>query len=634
MSRLIVGFLCLPFVPLAARAALDPEFDKPYHLRVVVRVADHPLLTPVFRDRVVRELRDSLQAALGDMGVVEVVERDPLWDKASAKGLQQGLEEKPWNEITRRKTHVVLIDFVDGQYEIQARQHDGYTGLSSPVVRRARTWDRLYVARTAALLIDQDFGVVGTVVERLDQRPTAVKVALKGGKLGTGMERWVQKDEVFVIAQVSRRGDRERSTRVDAALLQVTDEPKDGVCRCKVFARYQDPASRLAEGPSVEGYRCLKLGTTQAPVRLRFVDKDKLTPVTASLKVSLSPIDFDPKNVREEHTLQQGGYLQSEKQYRHVAFVRVLVGGNVLANFPVEILDDRTVVCPVSVSPDAVARGQFEHERRRCLTQLTERLQMLSELRKDMQRLVDKQDLDGALKKAHDGLSSVESHIATCKEELSRLSDTLVKLPVRKDDNKPLTGPQEMVKHLEMRRDDLKQSIERLKQALEEKPKQRALTLLYEQGNSHEQLFEIDEAVELYEKALSEGLDDPKFRKKLDKLKKAWAIKDEVHGKARKFIKETWPKLESVAEINDRFNEADAAFQKCRAVGDYWTVGMLLKANIGQLNKLDKELDAVQKLANEDGKKAAEIIISLAEKLKKLTQDANGYFKAVASEGG
>src|SRR5438105_668927 len=58
------SFLLFP-LPLA-RGALDPETDKPYRLQVVLRIAENRLLTLVFWDLVERELRESLQAALGD----------------------------------------------------------------------------------------------------------------------------------------------------------------------------------------------------------------------------------------------------------------------------------------------------------------------------------------------------------------------------------------------------------------------------------------------------------------------------------------------------------------------------------------------------------------------------------------
>ena len=57
-------------------------------------------------------------------------------------------------------------------------------------------------------------------------------------------------------------------------MLQVVTPPdKDGVCVCRLHARHyeSEAASRLAEAPGVLGYRCLKLGTADAPLRLRLV---------------------------------------------------------------------------------------------------------------------------------------------------------------------------------------------------------------------------------------------------------------------------------------------------------------------------------------------------------------------------
>src|SRR5262249_25375434 len=156
------------------------------------------------------------------------------------------------------------IDFVNGQYEVQARQYDGLTGQASPVVNRDRTPDRQFVARTAALLIGRDLGAVGTITDKGDEKK--VKVTLKGSGLGVPLERLIKKDEVLTLVRIEQAGSGLRAVRVPFALLQVSDEPKDGVCTCKLFNRHPDP---LKEGAGVLGFRCLKIHTTQAPLRLR-----------------------------------------------------------------------------------------------------------------------------------------------------------------------------------------------------------------------------------------------------------------------------------------------------------------------------------------------------------------------------
>src|SRR5438105_228095 len=108
-SLLFLFAWCL--LPLSsARGALDPESNKPYHLQVVLRIAENRLLTPVFRDLVERELRQSLQAALADLARVEIVRDHPLLKEVEAKGLQVALDG--YSALSDTKTHFVLIDFV------------------------------------------------------------------------------------------------------------------------------------------------------------------------------------------------------------------------------------------------------------------------------------------------------------------------------------------------------------------------------------------------------------------------------------------------------------------------------------------------------------------------------------------
>src|SRR5262245_61668887 len=159
--------LALSFVlcPLSFAHALDPESTTPYTLKVAVRVADQPLLTktPVFKEQLLRELRQGLRGALGAMADVQVIDAaqvkpadlPPLWKVVVDKGLQAGLDRPP-RDPSPIKTHFVNIDYVDGQYEIEARQYDGLTGMASPTVRRERTADRQFVARAVTLMLDRD----------------------------------------------------------------------------------------------------------------------------------------------------------------------------------------------------------------------------------------------------------------------------------------------------------------------------------------------------------------------------------------------------------------------------------------------------------------------------------------------
>jgi hypothetical protein len=197
-----------------AHAALDPELAKPYRLQVVLDVTEHRLLTRVFLDQLLRDLRDLLQANLGDLAKVEVIDLaketrkknrakearkvPPLFKAVQSDGLEKGLDG--FREVSDVKTHFIRLRFVNGQYQLQARQHDGATGMPSPLVRTDQTTDPGLVARKAAKLVDRDFGLVGTVMKVADG---TVELAIKGGKLGVDLDRWVKVNEVFAIAHMT-----------------------------------------------------------------------------------------------------------------------------------------------------------------------------------------------------------------------------------------------------------------------------------------------------------------------------------------------------------------------------------------------------------------------------------------------
>ena len=394
-------------------AALDPEAKKPYLLTIVLRVAPHRLLTPVFKGSFRAEPRDSLQASLGKVAEVRVVTDHSLLKEIDVRGLQAVLDSLEKGPARSGKLHFVLIDFVDGHYTIHSGQYDGLTGLATPAVRQARTDDRQFVAKQAALAIERDFGMVGTVGKKLDGGQ--VEVVLKGGALGEAVHRSVQKGQVFAIAQVQQTSSGQRTGRVREAYLQVVEGPKDGVCVCRLFNRYRDDASKLVEKPGVLGYRCLKLGTDEGPLRLRLVD-DKGLPMDG-LQVEVGRHGFDrPGDFKPRH--HQGGTLpfDSEK-YDHLAFVKVLYRRTLIAQVPVAILAGRTAVCRVSIADPNELVGQVHVRRKRLIERLLESLQVQDDLRKGLRELLSKSKQDQTLHEARDGLKSLKADLADLDAE-------------------------------------------------------------------------------------------------------------------------------------------------------------------------------------------------------------------------
>ena len=136
------------FVAVSAAPALETEADKPYQLQVVLQVSEHRMLTDVFKDRLRRELRDSLQAALGDLAKVTVVDKHPLLNEVEAKGLEALMRHLQDHSPIRRFARP-LRRWAVSHLRPPARRHDRArqpggaakrppTRSTSPVPRAAR----------------------------------------------------------------------------------------------------------------------------------------------------------------------------------------------------------------------------------------------------------------------------------------------------------------------------------------------------------------------------------------------------------------------------------------------------------------------------------------------------------------
>jgi hypothetical protein len=640
MSRYLMVVLGLiSFVP-SAWAALDPELDKPYHLRVVLSMGENREFTPLFKDRVKRGLQDALQAALGNLGQVEVVDRGSLERELQARepsgkdrlasleqtlnlieavkehGLKEALDT--WKEVSEIKTHFVIIQSVDGHYEIQTRQFDGLTGLASPVVRQERTDDRELVVRTAALLIDHDLGIVGTV--EANPRGPEVRVFLKGGALGS-LTPWVGKGQVFAVAEIKQGTGGQRAFRVGETLLQVLEEPKQGVCRCRLLHRYENP---LAFGPAVLGYRCLRLGTTKGELRIHLVDEKDRSPGVQRIRISGN--DITPGKTNDVATNSDGFTPPLGTTYHHVAFVQILTGDTPLSGqIPVEILGDQVVVCRMHVDAKAEKSGRFEFDKKHLLLRLNDSLLAASGLVSELNQISKNPNARAeALQRAQAGLKDLQTDLTTYRQEQARLSELDQKLD--------LQVVREGLGKLDQKREEFQEYIASLERVIKEEkdPVRAELINKADQAKLLDKDAQYDQAIALYEEVVKKGANQPfiqGYAKRLEELKQEWELKSEKHRQARAFIYETWPKQESAAQLKARLTQAQDALKTFQEVGDRLSPRMLLKANTAHFNRLAKRLDAILASTSPEDREEGKIILEVKDGLVKLTDDAANFLK-------
>jgi hypothetical protein len=621
--RLLAGLLVIAGLsPMVARA--EEELDKPYDLHIVLHVAEHRLLTDIFRERVAREVRDGMQAALGDLARVSITDQHPRLKSVLDRGLEHGLDG--WVERDGIKTHFVLIDFTGVYYEVQARQHDGLTGRLSPVVRQDRTRDRDFVPRTASLLIQRDFGLVGTVISA-PGGDSPVKVRLQAGALGP-LSRWVRKGQVFEIIPPGS------TTAIDWSLLQVEsppiDENHDGICICRLW--------RLGKTANILGARCLLLGTTKTHLRLHFVKyvaPGHNAPLDVTVTVELRRHDFSEKLTLSRS--DRAGWITTEEAdgekgtFEDIVFVSAIIGLNraTPVNLPIPIVDDRPVLIPVSLRADddslfATQKATWEQN-------VTDSLRVQDNLFRELQELGSKPDARArAIEKAKAGLLRTDADLASLKSDLAEMEKDAAS---RKDNSFNAAAAAKRLKPLEESRGILVKYLEDQEKIDREEndPKKKELRHQIEEAKLAERDLELGKAIALYEKVMAGGIKTPKLEEHVAELRKYWDTKDAKLLEARTFIYKIWPNQDA-AGLKARMSDAKSAFEECKRAGNVVFAKKLVNVSIKHAETLAGELKKLNPAINLDDEKPARLIEEVSKGLLDLSKAINDFLLSKAED--
>lgn len=605
----------------AGAAPLDAEARTGYLLRVVVRTGDHPTLTRHFRTEVLRGVTSALQAALGPAGAVEGIDlndtppdrRDPLWTLAEERGLD-ALDEV--TAATGPKTHFVFIDFADGKYRIRTRQHDGNTGFVTPFVRTQVHGDRGFAARLAGLAVGQDFGVVGT----FDPSGPQVNVVLKAGELGP-LDQFVRTGDVFAVIQVlegrqavAPRGHSKKAAtpppapgrtgrRIDGVLLRVVEPPRNGLAVCRVYNRYRGLPQR--DGLTL-GYRCVKLGTGEGPLRLRLTDPAGAPFGPDKVQARAGDTEFpNPQDPRARDELRfRDGVFVSEEKFRNVAFVLVQNGQTPVARIPVEIFPEHVATRKVHLNPAAEpSPAQW------AATDLLDRIRSARVIQArcfEEVAALQKTAKPKALEYGQEAAAALEREADLLRADLDRAKERFKgDAPANlfeacEGDLLALeTKTRELRTHLVQLKDVIRIENDPAAAALHKKIQAALL-----EAETAVKAFDIDQAIARYEEALKLAADEPMTRAAIEKaltdLRAAWQTKDAEHAAARKFVYDVWAKLAKPGEVRDALPEARRVIARLKAVGDRFTLGKMYSVAPQVVERYKKNLTELYESAADD----------------------------------
>ncbi|HMP04028.1 MAG TPA: hypothetical protein PKC45_16155 [Gemmatales bacterium] len=587
--------------------------DKPYDLKVVLHVEPHPLLTPQYIDRVQREVQDTLQRDLGPIGRVTVIlflgnEGHPA-AALMHEVLEQGWKalDKPFYPITHEKLHFVRIVYNDGDYEIQARQVDGDTGLVS-VLRRARTSDRLWVARQTSLLLAQDFGMTGQVIGTAIGQ--TVKFRLRAATLGTGESIQVRADEVFAIAQINRTpaGDFNGFRLPDSILLATGISTTGGECTARLFTKFD---TRLKPERATVAYRLIKLGTRRAPLSLRVIDSADGRPIAgAEVQVFRGGFPTDDGITRTPVRLgatDNLGRIRSTEVFDHVCFTRLALGRRVY-NLPLTLLDDQPQEVFLQGTDVAEKVVEFDYFFRRW-----ERL--VGEVR-------DGFELDYQQKVAEVIAQDREKAVANAEELAKKLTQDVAELRAELVKLNELAGGVGEAALVKIRQAEttLKAydtAIARINDFVEGIRNPSPARQKANEGAMAEQALDFDRALRLYAESLRLE-DNAQLRDRVSKMRTAWNIKNDEHRAARDFVIKDW-KPSQWAALEKMLDDAEKQFTILQRSGDFLTAQVFLRANIDHLKALNQVAQSLQKNSEEDQDKA-ESIDRIAETIRALNE--------------
>jgi hypothetical protein len=609
------ALLALLFLARPAAADLDPETKTPYKLRVVLQIEEHNSLNEIVLKQLERELDGLLRHSFGPLVKVEVVRwqlaQNPILKEIERRGLQQALDG--WDDPQLAgKTHFLRIRLVGDHYEIHSRQHDHMTGLCTGPVRRAEVTDARRLARTAAELVKQDFGVVGTVVG--PHGTDGVVVAFKGGELGVGLKNWIGLNDMLCLVRVVKDGERERGEREPWVLLRVIEELKDGRYHCKVFSRFGvNPEAKQA---GLLGYRCLRMSAKPLPLQLRLVDKKTGQPMDAVV-LHVRQSDFQDES-KPEVLITRNGLAVSKYPYQKAAFVRVMVGNVQKAQIPVLLLDEQPVVCALDPIADEQAerRAMLTDRRDRWVKNILGGLDAANVRVKHLNEMKDPPDvLLAEARKKYQALTVDLANLGALYKELRGADAKL-----------DLSEGETLLAALRRRGDDLQRYIDGLDQALQEanSEKTKALKALYQRALLLEKEADCQEALNIYDKILEQSPKETKVREDRDRLAKAWQLRGPEHKEARDFVYEVWPKLD-LKGVQDNLDKARRFMQVCKKAGDKYTPLKLLRVSPAHATELKRRLEQVLRLDSEDARAERKRLENLGRSFEALIQEVVAY---------
>jgi len=602
--------------PIASAAAAAPDelparADEPYELVVCLDFAETPFLTPLFTDSTARQVEDQLTNFFGPLATVKVVTEDHwLLDRNLVSGVRDPAlnSEMLIRQKENAKVFFVHVDFRDRLYHVTWRQLDGQMQFVGPL-RCRRTPDRQWVAKAVCTAVRDDFSPVAVVRPWVGAQQSA-SLEFQGQRWVKQLSQVLGEDCVMQPHWVVRqRGGGVVHTPVPNTLLTVHS---DGQTRqIEVVSNRSQPWQRTAR---IAGFRAIKLNTREGRLRLHLVDAHTGAPaINCAIRVNHESFDRNDTD-RDFGEIDREGYALSRDTLKHIAFVKIALGGGAMMKLPIPITQDvSTVVCKVPVDKAAGEKDKWLRRVRMLVEDVQTMHAMLDVRFREINRLRSEKRYEPALANARMALDAVRPFRETAEENLADLKQQVDQLAIRSGE--ALDWATEQAARIRERETTLSQVIEGLDGAISRRNERNQYIACLQSARDAERVCDFESAIALYEEALGIQADHPETRQHVDRLKYSWRIKSPEHEAAREFVYREWSPAD-LTELAAKFPEAETAFGVLRSFGDQLTVRKLMKATLDHIIELGTLIDRVGGYATDSDRAEIEKYAALTEQLR------------------
>jgi hypothetical protein len=334
------------------------------------------------------------------------------------------------------------------------------------------------------------------------------------------------------------------------------------------------------------------------------------------LQVRVGAAGFEEK--ARERTTDVNGLVVTQETFNNVAFARVRSGGADRALLPVEIIDDRVIVCRLGAAGATADEDQLRLQGERWVRRAAEGVALGSNLVAELNVALEGPP-EKALELARRAVKALQAEWEGLDKERVQLGGKGIKLD--------LTRGVQLLQVVHDQREQMDKLVGRLEAILKEDTGEetRALKALAERARLKEGEADYSEAIKMYQAVLDKRPEESDVAARLKKLKAAWETDDAALKQARAFIYDVWPTL-TVAGLKEKVGEARKAFEVCRDKGDRLAPRKLVRVNVQHATALQKRLSQLRwEKDTEDSRAETKALVRAAEALARLHQEATAF---------